>query len=51
MLNNIKVIKIKHTIKEVYLYLILFQLIKIHKGVSKNVNNKNSKEMLSKPIT
>jgi hypothetical protein len=51
MLNNIKVMKIKQTIKLLYLYFILFQLIKIHIGVKKNVNNKNNNEILSIPIT
>lgn len=46
-----KVINIKQIIKEVYLYFILFQLIKMHRGVSKNVNSKNKKEILSKPKT
>ena len=51
MLNNIKVMKIKQIIKLLYLYFILFQLIRIHIGVKKNVNNKNNNEILSIPIT
>jgi len=46
-----KVINIKQIIKDVYLYFILFQLIKMQRGVSKNVNSKNKNEILSKPKT
>lgn len=50
MLNKINVIKIKQITKLLYLYFILFQLIKIQIGVNKNVSNKKSKEILSIPI-
>lgn len=50
MLKSINAIKIRQQIKEVYLYFMLFQLISIHKGVSKKVKTKNIKEMLSIPI-
>ena len=49
MLKSINVINSKQTINELYLYFILFQLIKIHTGVKKKVNNKNNKEILSIP--
>ena len=51
MLNKINVIKIKQITKLLYLYFILFQLIKIHNGVNRNVNSKNRREILSKPKT
>ena len=51
MLNKINVIKIRHIIKLLYLYFILFQLISMQIGVKKKVNNKNNNEILSIPIT
>lgn len=45
MINN------KQIINELYLYFMLFQLIKIQIGVKKNVNSKKSKEILSIPNT